>query len=60
MKNTLIIGILAFIVLLVILPKKKEENFTNEGGNLQIGDDFIFDGLDHPLGKNKIHRHHSF
>ena len=61
MKNTLIIGILALIVLFVILSKKKKENFVSETEILlKTADDFILDGLDHPEGKDKIHRHHSF
>ena len=57
--NSLILLVCIFAFFLIYLKPRFQEKFKN---NKKIfkPDDLFTDGLDHNLGLNKKHRHHSF
>lgn len=48
------------LILYIIIKPKIEETFSNIKKSSPPPDDLFTDGLDHNLGLNKQHRHHSF
>jgi len=55
----LLYAFLLAVLIALLLNYLKTEKFQNQK-NISLPDDLFSDGLDHKMGLNKNHRHHSF